>query len=106
MGTHIRAILSFDHIIIFRLTFSLSGASFIFFFVKIKLGSWQLVMKHELVNKSGQMESLVACVGMLYKGHRCGACHNASDAKVRIMTKQDKEPKCSLKVSVYVRTFC
>ena len=56
------------------------------------------LMKHELVSKSGQMESLVVCEGMLYKGHRCGACHNVSDAKVRIMTKQDKEPECSLKV--------
>ena len=25
------------------------------------------------------------CECILYKGHRCGACHNASDAKVRIM---------------------
>ena len=44
-----------------------------------------MLMKHELVSKSGQMESLVVCEGILYKGHRCGACHNASDAKVRIM---------------------
>ena len=42
VGSHIRAILSFDHILqlILQLTFSLSGASFIFFFVKIK--AWQL----------------------------------------------------------------
>ena len=56
------------------------------------------LMKHELVSKSGQMESLVVCEGMLYKGHRCGDCHNVSDAKVRIMIKQDREPECSLKV--------
>lgn len=42
------------------------------------------LMKHKLVSKSGQMESLVVCEGMLDEGHRCGACHNASDAKVRI----------------------
>ena len=59
---------------------------------------YSVLMKHDLVSKSGQMESLVVCEGILYKGHRCGACHNASDAKVRIMTKQDKEPECSLKV--------
>ena len=46
------------------------------------------------------------CECILYKGHRCGACHNASDAKVRItkaryemkMGEQDKKPECSLKV--------
>ena len=62
-------------------------------------------MKHKLVSKSGQMESFVVCEGMLDEGHRCGACHNVSDAKVRIMTKQSKESEYVLKVSVYVRTF-
>ena len=62
-------------------------------------------MKHKLVSKSGQMESLVVCEGMLDEGHRCGACHNVSDAKVRIMTKQNKESECALKVSEYVCTF-
>ena len=64
------------------------------------------LMKHKLVSKSGQMESLVMCEGMLDEGHRCGACHKVSDAKVRIMIKQDKESECALKVSVYVCTFC
>ena len=62
-------------------------------------------MKHKLVSKSGQMESFVVWEGMLDEGHRCGACHNVSDAKVRMMTKQDKESECALKVSVYVCTF-
>ena len=62
-------------------------------------------MEHKLVSKSGRMESLMVCEGMLDEGHRCGACHNVSDAKVRIMTKQSKESEYVLKVSVYVRTF-
>ena len=62
-------------------------------------------MKHKLVNKSGQMESLVVYEGMLDEGHWCDACHNVSDAKVRIMTKQSKESEYALKVLVYVRTF-
>ena len=48
------------------------------------------------------MESLMVCEGMLDEGHRCGACHNASDAKVRIMIKQSKESECTLKVLVYI----
>ena len=43
------------------------------------------LMKHELVSRSGQMESACWCEYTLYKGHRCGAYHNASDAKVSIM---------------------
>ena len=62
-------------------------------------------MKHKLVSKSGQMESFVVWEGMLDEGHQCGACHNVSNAKVRMMTKQDKESECALKVSVYVCTF-
>ena len=60
------------------------------------------LMKHKLISKRGQMESLVVCEGMLDEGHRCGACHNVSDAKVRIMIKQSKELECALKVSVSV----
>ena len=59
-------------------------------------------MEHEFVSKSGQMESLVVYEGMLDEGHQCGACHNVSNAKVRIMIKQSKELECTLKVSVYI----
>ena len=31
------------------------------------------------------MESTVECEGLLDEGHRCGACHNVSDAKVRMI---------------------
>ena len=62
-------------------------------------------MKHKIVSKSGQMEPFVVRESMPNDGHRCGACHNVSDAKVRIMTKQSKESEYVLKVSVYVRTF-
>ena len=56
------------------------------------------LMMHRIVSNSDWMKSLVVQENMLNDGHRCGACHNVSDAKVRIMTKQDKEPECSLKV--------
>ena len=42
-------------------------------------------MKFEFVNRTRQMEpasGLYECI--LRDGHRCGACHDASDAKVRI----------------------
>ena len=61
-----------------------------------------IVMEHKLVSKSGQMESLVVCKGLLDEGHRCDTCHNVSDAKIRIMIKQSKESECTLKVSVYI----
>ena len=60
------------------------------------------LMEHKLVSKSGQMKSLVVCEDMLDEGHRCGVCHNVSDAKVRIMIKQSKESEYTLKVSVYI----
>ena len=60
------------------------------------------LMKHKLVSKSGQIESLVVCEGMFHKGHRCGACHNVSDAKVRIIIKQSKGAECTLKVFVHI----
>ena len=59
-------------------------------------------MEHKLVSKSGQMESLAMCEGLLDEGHRCGACHNVSDAKVRIIIKQSKESECTLKVSMHI----
>ena len=58
-------------------------------------------MKHKLVSKSGQMESLVVCEGMLDEGHRCGACHNVSDTKVR-MINRNQESEYALKMSVCV----
>ena len=48
-------------------------------------------MEHKFVSKSGQMESPVVYEGLLDEGHRCGACHKVSDAKVRIIIKQSKE---------------
>ena len=53
------------------------------------------LMEHEFVSKSGQMESPVECEGLLDEGHRCGACHKVSDAKVRITIKHNKEAKYS-----------
>ena len=41
------------------------------------------LMKCEFVNHSGQMEPIPSlCECILKDGHRCGACHNVSDAKV------------------------
>ena len=58
-------------------------------------------MKHKIVSKSGQMESFVVRESMPNNGHRCGACHNVSDAKVRMMNKS-QESECALKMSVCV----
>ena len=72
-------------------------------------------MKHKIVSKSGQMEPFVAresmpndghrCgvarESMPNDGHRCGACHNISDAKVRMMNK-NQESEYALKMSVCV----
>ena len=41
-------------------------------------------MKREFVSRNGQMEFPVSVNVSFKKGHRCGACHNASNAKVRI----------------------
>ena len=41
------------------------------------------LMKCELVSRNGQMELPVSTNVSFKKGHRCGAYHNASDAKVR-----------------------
>ena len=49
-------------------------------------------MMHKIVSNSERMESLVVRENMLNDGHRCGACHNVSDAKVRmikIVSNQD-----------------
>ena len=41
------------------------------------------LMKCEFVNHSGQMEPIPSlCECILKDGHRCGACHNVSDAKI------------------------
>ena len=45
------------------------------------------LMEHKSVSQSEQMESTVECEGLLDEGHRCGACHEVSDAKVRIIIK-------------------
>ena len=59
-------------------------------------------MMHKIVSNSERMESFVVWENMLNDGHRCGACHNVSDAKVRmkIVSNQD----VYLCVCVY-RTF-
>ena len=41
------------------------------------------LMKCEFVSQSGHMEPISSlCECILKNGHRCGACHNVSDAKV------------------------
>ena len=42
-------------------------------------------MMHRIVSNSKQMESFVVRENVLNDDHRCGACHNVSDAKVRII---------------------
>ena len=59
-------------------------------------------MEHKSVSKSEQMESLVECEGLLSEGHRCGACHKVSDAKVRIMDKHNKEVECAFRVFLHI----
>jgi len=47
-------------------------------------------MMHRIVSNSERMESFVVRENMLNDDHRCGACHNVSDAKVRkIIVNQD-----------------
>ena len=41
------------------------------------------MMRCKLVSHSRQMELPVSTWLSSKRGHRCGACHNASDAKVR-----------------------
>ena len=59
-------------------------------------------MEHKSVSKSEQMESLVECEGWLDEGHRCGACHKVSVAKVRITIKHNKEVKDNIRVILHV----
>ena len=40
-------------------------------------------MKCKLVNRSRQMELPVSTWISSKRGHRCGACHNAFDAKIK-----------------------
>ena len=58
-------------------------------------------MKHKIVSKSRQMEPFLVRESMLDDGHRCGACHNVSDSKVRMMNK-NQESEYALKMSVCV----
>ena len=58
-------------------------------------------MMHRIVSNDEQMESFVVRENMLNDDHRCGACHNVSDAKVRmikIIVNQD----VSLCVCIFV----
>ena len=59
-------------------------------------------MEHKSVSKSEQMKSPVECEGLLDEGHRCGACHRVSDAKVRIVIKYSKKVKCSSRVFLHI----
>ena len=61
-------------------------------------------MKHKIVSKSEQMEPFVVRESMLNDGHRCGACHNVSDAKVR-MINRNQESEYAFKMSVYVCVY-
>ena len=56
------------------------------------------LMMHRIVSNSERMESFVVQENMLNDGHRCGACHKVSDAKVRIIIKHNKEVKCNFRV--------
>ena len=58
-------------------------------------------MKHKIISKSEQMEPFVVRESMLNDGHRCGACHNVPNAKVRMMNK-NQESEYALKMSVCV----
>ena len=59
-------------------------------------------MEHKFVSKSEQMESPIECEDLLDEGHWCGACHKASDAKVRITIKHNKEVKSNFRVFVHL----
>ena len=62
------------------------------------------LMKHKIVSKSEQMEPFVVRESMLNDGHRCGACHNVSDAKVR-MINRNQESEYALKMSICVCVY-
>ena len=49
---------------------------------------------HKIVSKSEQMEPFVARESMLNDGHRCDACHNVSDAKVRMINRNQDVGMC------------
>uniref|UniRef100_A0A7N2R275 Uncharacterized protein n=1 Tax=Quercus lobata TaxID=97700 RepID=A0A7N2R275_QUELO len=51
------------------------------------------------------MESFVVRENMLYNDHRCGACHNVSDAKVRIKIIVNQDVSLGVYVS-YLFTDC
>ena len=48
------------------------------------------LMKCKLVSRNRQMELPVSICVSSKRGHRCGACHNASDAKVRTVKQFTK----------------
>ena len=51
-------------------------------------------MMHKIVSKSEQMEPFVVRESMLNDGHQCGACHNVSDAKVRMINRNQDVGMC------------
>ena len=65
-------------------------------------------MKCKLVSHSRQMELPVSTCVSSKKGHRCGACHNASDAKVRTVKQFTKleSNRYFLRVAVSMYLFC
>ena len=62
------------------------------------------MMKCKLVSRSRQMELPVSTNVSSKRGHRCGACHNASNAKVRTIKQFAKleSNRYFLRVSVCV----
>ena len=62
------------------------------------------LMKCKLVSRNRQMELPVSTSVSSKRGHRCGACHYASDVKVRTIKQFAKleSNRYFLRVSVYV----
>ena len=52
------------------------------------------LMMHRIVSNSERMESFVVQENVLNDGHRCGACHNVSDAKVRMINRNQDVGMC------------
>ena len=64
------------------------------------------LMMHKIVSNSERMESFVVRENMLNDGHWCGACHNVSDAKVRmIKIVENQDVGLCLYIS-YLSTDC
>ena len=63
-------------------------------------------MMHRIVSNSERMESFVVQENVLNDGHQCGACHNVSDAKVRmIKIAENQDVGLCLYIS-YLSTDC